>query len=152
MSRSAAKLNPNILNEDLSNLQSKGFTRIDDPLSAAPGDLVVFDPPNRRDYGHRAIVYSRREVNEAEKQDLLGRPDPCLTDFFAIGSASVLELDSSWGSGGDPQKGGIQRRKFFYNPLAKLNWVRLDPNTDRAVCDNEMYAPDILKGFYRMKT
>ena len=152
--RSTAKFNPNITNESLRDLESRGFTRTEDPLSALPGDLVVFDPPTPADYGHKAIVYSQGEANEWEKQDLLERPnaDPCINDFFAKGSASVLVLDSSWGSGGDPWKGGIQRRKFFFNPAAILKWVRLDPDTDRAMCDNQMYGPDILKGFYRMKT
>jgi hypothetical protein len=143
-------------NEDLGDsapdLARRGFMRIDDPPAAMPGDLVVLDvvPPDRPP-GHRAIVYSRHEATDAEKQELANKfPSPLSVPAGA--SVYVLELDSSWGNSGLAQQGGVQRRTFWYNPggTPKWVWTYMTDGMNSWSSGDQPYNHR-LRGFYRLK-
>jgi hypothetical protein len=140
------------LGESTPDLASRGYLRIDDPSAALPGDLVVLDiiPPDRPP-GHRAIVYSRREATESEKQELTTTKKLPATFVPAGASVYVLELDSSWGSGGDPQRGGVQRRTFWYSPAGTPKWAWSTSDPARFASGDQPYDHR-LRGFYRSKT
>jgi hypothetical protein len=116
--RQQSGLGRSIVNENLSNLLQKGFTRVD-PSAALPGDLIVLSPPEHENIGHRAIVYSQRPATANDKETL----KKILGGFTDGGSMRVLEVDSSWGSGGNPELGGIQRRTWWYNPGGTPRWA-----------------------------
>jgi hypothetical protein len=103
------------LNENLSNLGSRGFSRVGDPASARPGDIFVLghelgDPTSPE---HRAIVYAQRPATRGDVSQLLTYGKPA--EQFARGnSVRVLEVDSSWGCHDDPQQGGVQRETWWY--------------------------------------
>ena len=145
-----------ITNERLDDLERRGFTQVA-PSAASPGDLVVMDPPPYERVGHRAIVYSCREATADDKEELKKKkfvtPGTDYSSFWPTGTTIyVLELDSSWGSGGNPEFGGIQRRTFWYNPAgshgSKWAWVQDDPNWVFAG-ENPYGHPLHGTGFYR---
>ena len=162
--RSTAGFKDKIENEDLGNLERQGFAQLD-PSAAAPGDLVVWDstlkdPRGNPEAGHRAIVYSSHEASAddkavLEKKHLKPWQGGDYSVLWAVGATIyILELDSSWGSGGDPTMGGIQRRTFWYSPAGpKWAWTTDDPGTTYAdkIPYNEPYNPHKLRGtgFYR---
>jgi cell wall-associated NlpC family hydrolase len=89
---------------------SQVFKRVD-PGAVKAGDVMVLT--NGDDgTGHKVIVYARHDV-------------PTGTDMHAriakaLGSRtesqfSLIEVDSSWGAGGDAQRGGVDRRLFAYD-------------------------------------
>jgi hypothetical protein len=102
----------NPITEGLFEPSSARFTRVA-PEKAHAGDIVVLAPPPGETYGHRAIVYDRRELTGAELQTLRCTPEDRAT--LAAGRVSVLEVDSSWGSGAQPDKGGVERRTWLYD-------------------------------------
>jgi hypothetical protein len=145
-----------ITNERLDDLERRGFTQVA-PSAASPGDLVVMDPPPHERVGHRAIVYSCREGTADDREELKKKnfvtPGIDYSSFWPIGTTIyVLELDTSWGSGGNPEVGGIQRRTFWYNPagsgIIKWAWVQNDPNSV-FVGENPYGHPLHGTGFYR---
>jgi hypothetical protein len=153
--RSTAGLKPDIELENLGNLEHQGFARID-PSAAAPGDLVIMDPPSKNQPGHTIIVYSRREATADDKKELKDKLEAAgqRTDnssFLAdAATVYVFEFDSSWGSGGDPKSGGIQRRTFWYNPRTlEWAWTTDDIMTAKKAFVGDMPYWHHLRGFYR---
>jgi len=155
--RRATKLDPNILNENLMNLAQKGFARFVDPAMAESGDIGVLNRPAWEHVGHTVIVYSRREANAADKAALSQKPyapgswQPA--DFLNVsGPIHILQVDSSWGSSGKPEHGGIQRRTWWYSPLGRPKWAwQMDPTMGDDVYLGEQPYDHPLQGFYRMK-
>lgn len=151
--RRTAGFKTDIGNENLGNLAHQGYTQIA-PSAALPGDLVVLDPPSKDQPGHTIIVYSRREATADDKKELKEKlAAACLltsgSSFLAAGATVyVFELDSSWGSGGDPEHGGIQRRTFWYNPSGTPKWAWTEDDPTRAITGELPYDHN-LRGFYR---
>jgi Domain of unknown function (DUF4157) len=150
------------LGESTPDLARRGFMRIDDPSAALPGDIVVLDVKSgERPPGHRAIVYSQREVPVGDRRELTEKLhssgiDPAL--FMPAGATVyVLELDSSWGAGvddaghGSAEIGGVQRRTFWYSPAGAPKWAW---TTDHPMIigSGDLPYDHRLRGFYRLKT
>lgn len=111
--RSATGLNPNIENENLSNLSSKGFARV--ALSnARPGDLLVLNPPKDGESGHTLIVYDHREATPDETADLRAKKFEGRIEAFVV--------DSSYGSDGQFVRGGVMQQIWFRDQ--KGDWAR----------------------------
>jgi len=146
--RGTAKFNPRIDLEDLGNLSQQGFSRIMDPAATEPGDIVVLDPPGGGQPGHRCVVYSQYPATADDKQQLRSKNPPA--SFVDGGPMYVLEIDSSWGSGGYPEMGGIQRRTFWYNPLGTPKWLWTENSPNLVKFSERMYDHP-LQGFYRKK-
>jgi hypothetical protein len=105
--------------EDLSNLGARGFTRIAHLASVRPGDLVALGPPAtvppvRGEPGHRAIVYEQHLASPAELDALVSRGSAGAS-LVRNGPVRVFQLDSSWGSSGDPLLGGVRRETWWYS-------------------------------------
>jgi hypothetical protein len=97
-------------NENLSGLTSRGFVRLR-MADAQPGDIIVLKPPTSSDYGHTLIVRDVRTATDGDRARLQGVTD-LTSGELAISSSPrlrVFELDSSWGSGGQANAGGVQR-------------------------------------------
>ena len=99
------------LNDSLSNLPSRGFTRVDDLSTVRPGDIFVLGPAHPGEVGHRAIVYEQHEASAAEIATLKGM---WTAPELLAGPLRVFQVDSSWGAGGDPIRGGVQRNTWWY--------------------------------------
>jgi cell wall-associated NlpC family hydrolase len=90
---------------------------------AAPGDLLIMDPPKGQRAGHTVLVRSRA----------------------SSGSEHTLEVDASWGAGslGNLAKGGVHRRKFVYDDVKQkwgdvagdgsITWNAIGPYDDHPV-------------------
>ncbi len=93
------------------------FTRVA-PENANAGDIVVLEPPTGESVGHRAIIADRHELTAPELQRLgCSRSDRAL---LAAGSVTVFEVDSSWGSSGKTQEGGVQRHTWLHDATTGL--------------------------------
>lgn len=109
-------------NENLSHLERRGYERIDQLADVRPGDLVVLGAPpaipdDPHPVGHRAIVYDQRLATPADIERLIRTPGA--QPFVAGGPIRVFEVDSSWGDGGDPEVGGVQRETWWYSESAR---------------------------------
>lgn len=120
--REQTQLNAKMSDEDLTNLAREGFRKV--AIDAArPGDILVLDPPPRsREPGHTLMVYDRREATTEEIADLRSAPG------FEPGHVTAYVLDSSYGSGGTFDRGGVMRQVWYRND-DKKNWARRDVGT-----------------------
>jgi hypothetical protein len=116
------------LTEDLSGLARRGFERVsvDD---VRPGDLFILKPQPSLDaathnFGHTAIVRDVHDATEGELAMLLGAGGKAAA-LAASGSLRAIVLDSAWGCGGDPQRGGVQQRVWFQDK-ASGRWLWRD--------------------------
>jgi hypothetical protein len=136
----------NPTNEGLYDLSPAHFTRVVAPDSARPGDIVVLDPPEGESVGHRAIIADRHELTAPELQRLgCSRADRAL---LAAGRVTVFEVDSSWGSGAEPQAGGVQRHTWLYDATSKL-WGTVDAGpAPRVELSALPYGDHPLHGIY----
>ncbi len=137
--------------ENLSGLSGKGFAHVDDVAQLRPGDLVVFSPMPKaaQDPGHRAIVYDQRPATVNDLQTLLSTGDG---QAFALGGpVRVVEIDSSFGSGGFASKGGVERQTWLYNESTR-GWAqeKLDGSSVHIEPASTLYGHP-LEGFYRKK-
>ncbi len=129
--------------EDLKGLTGKGFKRV--PQSQIrEGDLVILGPRPRELTGHTLIVRASRLATPEEAAAIAQRaplgwkgPDPS--------KLRRVELDSSYGNGGDPNVGGVMRQIFWHD---EANNVWLDPAwaTNPA---GQMYYHHPIDGVYR---
>ena len=122
VSREQAGFNPDLRNEGLFNLaENGGFSQVK-PEKARAGDILALGPPPTENAGHRVIVYERHDITQAEVNVLRGTS----ADLARLrsGRVSVFEVDSSWGSGGDPQSGGVLRQKWIYD-AASRRWGQI---------------------------
>jgi hypothetical protein len=113
-----------IVNEDLSNLSTRipsAFSKVD-PEYSRPGDIMALAPPPGDSSGHRLIVVDRHDASPLEMKRY------CSTGVGAMvgGRVSVLTVDSSFGSNGNPEWGGVQRETWLYDAETK-RWGRVTP-------------------------
>jgi hypothetical protein len=109
-------------NENLSHLERRGYERVDQLAAVRPGDLVVLGPQpaisdDPHPVGHRAIVYDQRLTTPADMEKLIRMPGA--QPFAAGGPIRVFEVDSSWGDGGHPEVGGVNRETWWYSESAR---------------------------------
>lgn len=101
-----------ILDDNLSNLPSRGFQRVNDYGTARPGDIFVLGPQvgqTSSDIGHRAIVFSQHVAAPTEVPSAIAAQLGANT-----GPIHVFQVDSSWGAGGVAQNGGVRRQTWLY--------------------------------------
>jgi len=110
ITRAQAGLDPDMTNENLSHLSSPRFSRV--PVEdARAGDVVALGPPpGSHEVGHRLIVFDRHDASPDE-----------VARYCRAGTSldpshlTVLSVDSSFGSGALPAKGGVQRQTWLYD-------------------------------------
>jgi hypothetical protein len=111
-----------IVGEDLSGLSLRPqFSKVD-PEHSRPGDIMALGPPPRETAGHRLIVVDRHDASPAEMKRY------CATGVGAMvgDRVSVLTVDSSFGSNGDPALGGVERQTWLYD-AATQRWGSVTP-------------------------
>jgi hypothetical protein len=87
-------------------------------LEARPGDFVRLGPSSSQ---HKVIISDRRELQPGD--ELHARIAEKLGS--APGARVIIfEVDSSWGSGGNPEVGGVERRIWAYDDSTK-RWATL---------------------------
>jgi hypothetical protein len=127
------------------------FRRIQ-PENARPGDLIRLIHAADDNTGHSLIVYARRSIAPGNAEytacaQALGSPAGAHID--------VLEVDSSWGAGGNPDNGGVARRSWAYDESTH-RWATLykgaqgEPHAVRSSQDGP-YDHD-LQGIYRPRS
>jgi hypothetical protein len=151
---------PDLTNEGLFGLPQKGFAKFSAVADLRPGDIIVFNaPPHSDQPGHRTIVFDQRVATDDDTSAISaadGGPA-----FAAGGTLRVLEMDSSYGSGGYYGDGGVQREKWIFNETSQ-KWAYLhllaaadsssDPMTWAVDNIGTLYGPDdVLDGFYRRR-
>jgi hypothetical protein len=117
-------------NENLVGLSARGFARLANVDQAAPGDLFILaaDPPdalNPHPVGHTAIVRDVHPTTAEEVtwlQQKLGQSAP---PELNTGRWTSFVVDSSWGSGGQPEQGGVERRTWWHDALSD-KWIGID--------------------------
>jgi hypothetical protein len=88
------------------------------PLEARAGDFVRLGPANNQ---HKVIVYDRHEPHAGSD---LHRAIASKLGSAPTARIVVLEVDSSWGAGGKPEAGGVERRVWAYDDSTK-RWATL---------------------------
>jgi hypothetical protein len=122
LTRAQAGFAPSVSDEGLFAPAASGrFSRVA-PQNARPGDVIVLAPPKGEAYGHRLVVYERHDMQPMEPRDWHGRVEDMET--LRSGRISVFHVDSSWGSGADPQKGGVERLTWIYDATSN-RWGRV---------------------------
>jgi hypothetical protein len=122
VTRAQAGFAPAITSEDLSRISRAHFSRVD-PQDSRAGDIFAMGPPPGDSVGHRVIVVDRHDASPEELKRYCGSGDGAV---LAGGEVSVLTVDSSWGSGGDPDKGGVGRQTWLYEATSK-QWGTVVP-------------------------
>jgi hypothetical protein len=126
-----------IENENLSHLERRGYERIDHLADVRPGDLVVLGAPpaipdlDPHPVGHRAIVYDQHLATQADMEKLIRIAGA--QPFAAGGPIRVFEVDSSWGDGGHPEVGGVNRETWWYSESAR-QWAWQAQGDGRRFC------------------
>jgi hypothetical protein len=145
------------MNEDLSNLAARGFTRIGDVTRVRPGDIVVLGPPQEQpgQPGHRAIVYEQHIATDGELAAL--RLNTAASRAFAsTPPIRVFSVDSSWGCNGNAQFGGVRRESWWYcESTRQWGWLEQGDETTRSflTASTPMAHPfDGPFGIYRGRT
>jgi len=150
VTRASAGLRPPVL-ENLAGLAGRGYARV--PLDEIrAGDLVILQPPPPSTYnpapvGHTAIV---REAHATTAPELafLTEKVGVSTEAAAGGRWTTIVLDSSWGSGGDSSKGGVDRRTWWHDG-AGGGWAWT--GDDGAVSSGATPCNHTVEGIYRIQ-
>jgi cell wall-associated NlpC family hydrolase len=113
--RSAVGLRPPLL-ENLSGLDQRGYVRV--ALSdVRTGDLFILQPPSPTSVGHTAIVRDAYPTTRPEF-DRLQKAVGLSNAQAASGRWTTFVVDSSWGSGGVAQDGGVARRQWWHDTIS----------------------------------
>ncbi len=113
ITRAQAGFQPSPLNEGLFDPAASGRFRRVAPEDAQAGDVIALGPPEGQTFGHRVVVSRRHELQPADLKDYRATG----ADLAKLNSGHVvmLDVDSSWGSGGTPQAGGVERHTWLYD-------------------------------------
>jgi hypothetical protein len=139
-----------LVNENLSGLERRGFAPVPSLSEVRSGDILVLGPPEKGEPGHRVLVYDQRLATTDDLRTLLGTR---AGQSFALGGpVRVLELDSSYGAGGEPERGGVQRQTWLHNE-ATGQWARevLDGENGSRLVVRPSLCDHPLEGFYRRR-
>ena len=137
ITRGQAGFARSIMNESLSHPSSTHFSRVA-PEDARAGDILALGPPPGEKTGHRLVVFDRHDASSAELKRYCTSGEGVR---IASGRVSVLVVDSSFGSGANPGKGGVQRQTWLYDPVSN-QWAHVFP----AHIDEEMHAiPEVVR-------
>jgi hypothetical protein len=119
VARAAVGLRPPLL-EDLSGLDRRGYVRVA-LADVRTGDVFVLFPPPGASVGHRAIVRDVHPTTSAEF-DLLNKSVGVSNEQATGGHWTTFVVDSSWGSGGAAQDGGVARRTWWHDTVSN-KWI-----------------------------
>jgi hypothetical protein len=119
VTRSAAGLRPPLL-ENLSGLDQRGYVRVS-LADARTGDLFILQPQSSTSVGHTAIVRDAHPTTGAEF-DRLKKTIGLSNEEAANGHWTTFVVDSSWGSGGVAQDGGVARRTWWHDTTSD-KWI-----------------------------
>jgi hypothetical protein len=111
ITRAQVGLDHDVTNESLSNLSRAHFARVA-PEDARAGDVLALGPPRGDTVGHRLVVFERHEASAEELQRYRAVSQG---GSLGTGRVTVLSVDSSFGSNGDPAQGGVQRQTWLYD-------------------------------------
>jgi hypothetical protein len=111
-----------VLNENLSSLWRSRFSRVA-PENSRPGDIIALGPPPKEAFGHRVIVVERHDASLEELKRYCTYGDAAK---LADGRISVITVESSFGSGADPGRGGVKRQTWLYDAKSQL-WGNVIP-------------------------
>lgn len=124
--------------QTLSNLKTHGFLGIEEN-DLRPGDVISLEPTEKemqtygiQAVGHRVIVYEQHQASRDELAALARSGDARLAQAAAGGRVRVLQVDSSWGAGGVPSCGGVDRRTWLHDESNHLWFWRDDAGSWRA--------------------
>ncbi|MGO9838101.1 MAG: hypothetical protein ACLP1X_28290 [Polyangiaceae bacterium] len=109
------------LMENLSGLAERGYVRVS-LQEARAGDLFILKPPapstnDPRPVGHTAIVRDSYPTTGGELDRLTGTAH-ISTEAATSGRWTTIVVDSSWGCGGSPGRGGVDRRIFWHETVS----------------------------------
>jgi hypothetical protein len=147
ISRSQAGFKPAV-KEDLGGLAARGYDRVT-VSQARAGDIFVLKRPPTENVGHTIIVRDVRMADDVEARAL-----PAHNEAWgnpAASSVQRFELDSSWGGGGDPQRGGVQRQIFWRN-TENGQWMHQTGDTWFVEPADKPYHSHPIDGVYRPST
>jgi hypothetical protein len=117
-------------NEDLSGLGQRGLARttVDD---ARPGDLLVLKAPTPHEYGHTAVIYDSRGPTVADRERLRGWAEKtgsrAIAEVADSAALHVLIVDSSFGSSGKADQGGVERQMWVHDQVSG-RWLSFEAN------------------------
>ena len=114
ITRAQAGFTPNVVDEGLFDPSAKGPFRKVAPEQAQAGDIIVLKPPAGETFGHRLLVFSRHDLRPEEQGHYKGI-EAKDQERIESGRISIFEVDSSYGAGGNPGVGGVQRQKWIYD-------------------------------------
>lgn len=120
------------------------FRKIEKPEEARSGDVLLLGPPPKDTVGHKVIVYDRQEVPTGSALHAAARKSLGSTKDAKL---HVFVVDSSWGASGDPQQGGVERRRWIYDESTQ-KWGALE---SRGIVQSTAKGPydHPLQGIYR---
>jgi hypothetical protein len=123
--RAQVGFDPQIMNENLSNLSSRHFSSVA-PEDARAGDVIVLGPrdPSSHEPGHRLIVFDRHDATPEELARYCAKGSGAV--LAAHGRVTVMTVDSSFGASGNPAQGGVQRQTWLYDPVSG-RWGKVIP-------------------------
>jgi hypothetical protein len=155
-----------LVNDDLSNLEGRGFvpTSLEDVRA---GDIIALGPDSPGSSGHRVIVYAARDADDQDRGFLVDLARKSLTDAdtrrdpreagrarvrleqietFVRQPLEALVVDSSWGSHGYSQVGGLERHLWLHS-RATDEWAWTDAFARVSVTRDPYEHP--MRGAYR---
>jgi hypothetical protein len=147
-----------LVNEGLFNLAGHGFRKFTKVQDLRAGDIIVFNSTEAGQPGHRTIVFDQRAVTDSDKAALASASNA--GDFSATGDLRVVEMDSSYGSWGHFQLGGVQRQMWVFNGTKWAHVIRLTQELPSGQSSSlpvlsvqdGLYGPgDKVEGFYRFR-
>jgi hypothetical protein len=115
--------------ENLSSLKGNRHFTQTTPADAEIGDLMILDPPAGENVGHTVMIQDHHVMTDAERTNYAG-----IDSFAKPGDkvqVYVVEASFGFGGNGDPARGGVQRRTFFYNETTK-QWADIRRDWDKA--------------------
>jgi hypothetical protein len=142
ISRNQTGLSPAI-DENLKGLGGKGFKSV--PVSQVrDGDLFILGGQP----GHTLVVRSARPATQAQA-DTLAAQAPGGWGHPSTASLRMIEVDSSFGNGGNPRQGGVLRETWCHDEVGK-RWLRqVGPETWQLNPDDMPYQREPIEGIYR---
>ena len=112
VTRAQAGFAPQAADEGLFDPSATGPFRAVRPEQAQAGDVMVLRAPDGQKFGHRLLVFDRHDLRPDEAKSFAARSPTDVARMWT-GRISVFVVDSSFGSGGNPDLGGVMRQKWI---------------------------------------
>jgi hypothetical protein len=137
------------LMENLTGLTERGYARVS-IREVRAGDLFILKAPapstnDPRPVGHTAIVRDSHPTTGRELELLTGAAH-ISTEAATNGRWTTIVVDSSWGCGGSPARGGVDRRIFWHETVSD-QWAWTEDA--RGISSGALPYGHALDGMYR---